>query len=220
MSLTNHCYSRKHLTLYFAIVLCVAGIACGDDTGDKQPTTVILGSGGGAGYAGTVGSPVAGAPALPGPVPCGSSVCTPRPSPLTALLGPVGMGAAVPALPMPVACCLDVSTGACGTAAAEGAMCEVPAAPDTRCPGFDLGALSAAASGGVAGLGNLMQGCCTPAGMCGLDGSIFGRGCVENGAARSMLSAIPVVGTLLMVPPPLMCNRPLEDDAGAGDAGI
>jgi hypothetical protein len=128
-----------------------------------------------------------------------------------------GGGAAIPGLPMPVACCLDESNGTCGTAASEGAACEAPAAPDSRCPGFSLGALGAAA-GGL--LGNTMQGCCTPNNQCGLDGSIFGRGCVENGEASSMISALPFIGTLIMFPPTLACDRPIEDDAGVDDAGI
>jgi len=149
-------------------------------------------------------------------------MCTPTPSPITGLLGMFGGGAAVPGLPMAVACCLDESASKCGTAAAEGAMCEAPAVPDSRCSGFSLGALGAAAGGAASGLGALAQGCCTPNNMCGLDGSIFGRGCVENNEARSMLSAIPLVGTLLMVPPARACDAPppAGDDAGAGDAGI
>jgi hypothetical protein len=131
------------------------------------------------------------------------------------------MGAAAPALPTAVACCLDVAKGTCGSAAATGATCEPPSVPDTRCPGVDLGGLGAIAGGATAGLGNLMTGCCTPTGACGLDGSIFGRGCVENGEAKAMIGAIPLIGTLLMLPPPLQCNRPQDSsDGGTDDAGL
>ncbi|HET6334648.1 MAG TPA: hypothetical protein VFG30_15605 [Polyangiales bacterium] len=131
------------------------------------------------------------------------------------------MGAAAPGLPVAVACCFDEAKGTCGSAAATGATCEVPSTPDTRCPGVDLGALGAAAGGAAAGLGNLMTGCCTPTGACGLDGSIFGRGCVENSEAKAMIGAIPFVGTLLNLPPALQCDRPQDlNDAGTDDAGI
>jgi hypothetical protein len=154
------------------------------------------------------------------PVPCGSTMCTPRANPLSALIGQFAMGATVPGLPAAVACCVDAAKGTCGVAAAEGAMCELPATPDARCMGINLGALGAAA----AGLNNFGRGCCTPSNQCGLDGAIFGRGCVENGEARSMLSAVPFVGTLLSVPPSRACDAPPvtipTDDAGANDAGI
>jgi hypothetical protein len=56
--------------------------------------------------------------------------------------------------------------------------------------------------------------------MCGLDGSIFGRGCVENGEAKSMIGSIPGIGMLLTVPPALACDHPALEDAGAAeDAG-
>jgi hypothetical protein len=99
-----------------------------------------------------------------------------------------------------------------------GAACEAPAKPDTRCPGFSLGGIGAAAGG--AALGALAMGCCTPSNQCGLDGAIFGRGCVENGEVKTMLGAIPLIGTFLTTPPPMACDHPPLDDAGAADAGI
>lgn len=146
-------------------------------------------------------------------------MCLPRPNPFTAALGGMGQGAPLP-LPTPVACCVDAANGVCGTAAAAGATCEVAATPDTRCPGIDLGGLGAAAGGFASLLGNLSTGCCTPAGQCGVDGSIFGRGCVENGEARAMLGQLPAIGALIPVPPSLACDRPLVDDAGVDDAGM
>lgn len=102
-------------------------------------------------------------------------------------------------------------------------MCEAPATPDSRCASVNLGALGAAAGGLTAGFG---RGCCTPSNQCGLDGSIFGRGCVDNAEASSMLAAIPFIGTLIMVPASKTCDTPLTttppatDDAGSADAGL
>jgi hypothetical protein len=64
-----------------------------------------------------------------------------------------------------------------------------------------------------------MSGCCVDD-MCGLDGMILGRGCIENSQAQSALGAIPVIGALISVPPPLACDRPLDVDGGVEDAGL
>jgi hypothetical protein len=211
-------FLRLTLLTSCVVALVCSATSCGDDSGDKTPTAGSSGAGtsGGGGSSGST----AGAPAAAPPVPCGSAMCTPRPSALTGLLAGLGMGAAaLPGLPTPVACCVDEAKGMCGSAASEGATCEIPPTPDTRCPGVNLGALGAAAGGATAALGNLMTGCCTLAGQCGLDGSIFGRGCVENGEAKAMLGAIPLIGTLIMTPAAIACDHPV-DDAGAGDAGI
>jgi hypothetical protein len=108
-------------------------------------------------------------------------------------------------VPDAVACCLDPATGACGSAAATDAMCEAPAIADARCPGIDLSALAAL----VGGLGDKAAaakvGCCTQGGMCGCDGALFGRGCVENSAVKSMLGSVPVIGPLVKVPAPMAC---------------
>jgi len=105
---------------------------------------------------------------------------------------------------MPVACCLDAAAGRCGTAAMAGAACEAPAQPDTRCPSIALGAT----------LGGGGFGCCTQSGQCGVDGSLFGRGCVENAQAMMNLADLPVIGPLIMIPPPMAC------DAAGGDGGV
>jgi hypothetical protein len=106
----------------------------------------------------------------------------------------------------------------------SGGTCEPPAVADSRCPGLNLGA----AAGALGGAG-MMSGCCLD-NQCGQDGSLFGRGCVENSQVKSMISAVPLIGTLAMVPPALACDRPMEmmptkptkpddRDAGADDAG-
>src|SRR5436305_2114225 len=70
----------------------------------------------------------------------------------------------------------------------------------------------------VGGLGkkaeSAMIGCCTH-GACGLDGALFGRGCVENADAKRMLSSVPIVGALITVPLPAACAAHDDDDAGA-----
>lgn len=106
----------------------------------------------------------------------------------------------------------------CGIAMSEGAMCEPPAKPDGRCPGLDLSGLANLAGG--APLPAMMTGCCID-NMCGLDGGLLGRGCVENSSARAQLSAIPLIGGLLRVPAARACDAPpppvVEEDAGIED---
>jgi hypothetical protein len=149
-------------------------------------------------------------------VSCGSATCNPPSNPLAGLLSSFG-GGAIAGLPTPVACCLDTSSGKCGVAMSAGATCEAPAVVDNRCPGINAGAL-----GGVAG-GMSMAGCCID-NACGQDGALFGRGCVENSQVKGMLSAIPLVGMLLTIPPARACDAPTtttpDTDAGVEDAGI
>ncbi|HKP60484.1 MAG TPA: hypothetical protein VJV78_27345 [Polyangiales bacterium] len=169
------------------------------------------GSSGAAGASGSAGQSAggAGAPAPPMPVPCGSTMCYPPQNPLSGLLG--GMMLPIQ-LPSAAACCIDESKGTCGTAAAVGATCEARATPDSRCPGVNLGAFGGAA----AGLTGLFSPCCTASNQCGLDGMLFGRGCVENSEVGAMLG--PLNG-FLMLPPARACDAP-QEDAGAADAGI
>jgi hypothetical protein len=86
----------------------------------------------------------------------------------------------------------------------------------------NLGALGAFAGGAAGSAGTMMNGCCTAANQCGLDGALFGEGCVENAAAASMLAGIPLIGGLVTVPAARACdaapNEP-EADGGADDAG-
>jgi hypothetical protein len=189
--------------------------ACGDDDDASKPAAgsggASAGNGGRGGSGGTGGA--AGGAVVIEPVQCGSSVCSP-PANLLTQLGPLIAGLGV-TLPMSYPCCTDESLGTCGVAAAIGATCEPPAVPDSRCPGLSLGAIpGAAALGG----GAAMTGCCVD-NACGLDGAIFGRGCVENSQAQSMISAIPVIGTLIMFAPSQACDKPLDTDAGTEDAG-
>jgi len=153
--------------------------------------------------------------ALDSPLACGTAECK-RPKNVAA-----GLLMSITGLPMTgaetVACCLDEAVGTCSSAASTGAACDTIARADTRCPGVDLSALSDLV--GVSDLGDSFQeamvGCCTHA-ACGVDGKLFGRGCVENAEAKRMLSAVPVIGPLINVPPPRACNG---EPANKPDAG-
>jgi hypothetical protein len=192
-----------------AVALLVAAASCGthrdssrdDDDGDSGAAgRSTAGRGGSGGTGGAVAPTVA----------CGSKRCA---APQNAL---AGLG--IPGVEAPVACCADSASAQCGSQASGAAVCEPAAVADVRCPGVNLGALAAIAGGAA---GNMMSGCCTETNKCGLDGALFGRGCVENGEAASMLSAIPVVGTLIMVPAPKACDAPIDTaaDGGSEDAG-
>ena len=149
-------------------------------------------------------------------VPCGANLCNaPKNVAANLLRGVTGLsmtGAET------VGCCLDAVASTCSAAPITGGPCDVIAEPEARCPGVDLSALVALV-GGLGPNAQTMLGCCTH-GMCGQDGALFGRGCVENGEAKSMLGAIPVVGPLIKVPAPLLCpaansgSRSSDADAG------
>jgi hypothetical protein len=159
---------------------------------------------------------------MPEPVECGSTKCYPRANPLSGIIGMAGP-ALGNLLPMALPCCIDADKGSCGTSMTMGGTCEPPAIADSRCPGLDL-----SAAGNLGG-GLMMSGCCLN-NQCGQDGMLFGRGCVENSQVMSMLSGIPLIGTLARVPPALACDRPMEmkptdmkpkddRDGGTEDAG-
>ncbi len=198
-----------------ASVVLLSGSACGGDDAAAQlmdagartitqpvaaPTAAVTSSAG-----------ATAAPPVP-PIACGPTECT-RPKNLAAdlLMGVTG-------LPMTgaetVACCLDQEQGICSSAASNGAGCDTVAMKDTRCPGVDLSALSNLVGGLFDKTRDAMVGCCTHS-ACGLDGAIFGRGCVENAEAKRMLSVVPVIGPLISVPPPRACDLD-EPDSDAG----
>jgi hypothetical protein len=196
----------------YALGLLALLCACGshrDGKSDERDEDAGAAGRAGAGGRGGAGSGAAGSG--PAPVACGRAQCP----------APVGLLSAFPTgVPAPVACCVDASKGTCGSAAMAGAACEPVAIADTRCPGIDLGALAMLGGGAAQGGTMMMSGCCIE-NACGLDGALLGRGCVENGQAASMLSGIPLIGTLIAVPAPRACDAPAEMqlDAGAEDAG-
>jgi len=140
------------------------------------------------------------------PIDCGATTCAVLTDPLAAIRPLLG---GVPA----EACCFSATDGTCGVAAMPGAACEVPAVVDTTCPSVDFGVLAALLGPMPAG----GFGCCTAAGQCGLEGSLFGRGCVENSEAATIVAAIPLVGTLVMLPTSVACGQ--AGDGGAEDGG-
>ena len=201
--------------------------ACGGDdppqprdagtVSQSQPATATAGTAGRANQTNRTNDEDVASPALEPLLACGQSECM-RPKNVAAqlLMGITG-------LPMTgaetVACCLDEAAGTCSAAASNGSSCDTVAVSDNRCPGVDLSALSNL----VGGLGDsameAMIGCCTHD-MCGLDGKLFGRGCVENAEAKRMLSAVPVIGPLISVPPPRACVAPSHVDNDKPDAGV
>lgn len=200
--------------LRFAVaVSLVAAVGCGrhrgldEDADDRDQDageagrTAGRGGRGGRGGSGGAGTGAAGAPAS---VRCGNKQCAPPANPL-ALLG----------LPASLACCADSSKNVCGIHATEDAACEPLASADMRCPGVNLGALAAFAGDAAAGL---MTGCCTAQNQCGLDGALFGRGCVENAEAETLLGSIPFIGGLVAVPAARACNG--SSTGGDEDAGL
>jgi hypothetical protein len=205
----------RTLTQVVSAALCLsAAVACGGDDSDSTPatkpdagTTKTAGQGGSStGSAGNMSV------MPPQPVACGSAMCTPPSNPLSGIASMFGGGAAA-GLPSAAACCLDESKGTCGITTGMGAACEALATPDPRCPAADLGMLGAFLGGGG------MAGCCID-NMCGQDGKMFGRGCVPNSQAMSMVSSLPLVGGMIKFPPSLACDRPADktgDDAGVHD---
>ena len=139
------------------------------------------------------------------PVPCGTMTCQPPQSPFAQF------AALAPGLlpPPPVACCMNMATATCGIAPMTNAPCEARAMADTRCAGVSL------MIPGMMGGQMVAAGCCTAMNQCGVDGSAFGRGCVEASMAGAMLG--PLAG-FLSVPTPKTCDAPLPV-AGSGGSG-
>jgi hypothetical protein len=192
------------VTLLGLVLAANSGCSSRSDDDDPSPSAGKSG----AGSAGRSGSPARAGTGgtAPAPLECGSASCVAPTSVLSAL--PLG-------IPAPVACCVDEGAGECGSAESEGATCEPAATEDERCPGVDLSALGALA--GAAAGGMQMTGCCTPDNACGLDGALFGRGCVENSAAQAQLGAIPLIGSVIAIPAARACDAPpapIDEDAG------
>jgi hypothetical protein len=202
------CLLASRILIVFLMFTAACGTHRGLDPKDDDDSSDAGkagrgGSSAGAGRGGAGGS----AGSAPVTVRCGSKQCAAPMSALSALPIPT-------AIPAPVACCADEATGTCGSAASAGAICERPAVPDARCPGINLGQLGML--GGMPAM--QMSGCCVD-NKCGLDGALFGRGCVENGEAQSTLAAIPFIGNLIDVPAPRACDAPPAADGGTEDAG-
>ena len=199
----------------------VFGLACAERhlaTGVQEPSNSGPGglpalTGGAPALTGRRPAPTGGTPALTGgrPAPTGgtpavvvaeSVPCGPMRCAQPATLLPAGMPIPIPMpMPMPMACCFDKAAGECGITTAL-PDCMKLAVPDTTCPSIDFSALAAFLPPG----GTMGAGCCTADGQCGIDGSSFGNGCTENSEAAAMLSAMPLIGSLIIIPPPQPCG--------------
>lgn len=215
--------------LFISAALAAVGCQAGlppvptDPPQGGTPAPAAAGKAGSAGQAGSrdvmmvdahVTLPVTPPPPAAPPVMCGTSQCEKPPNVAGDLLrGIPGLSISVPDA---VSCCVDAAHDVCGSAAMLGEACDVPAQPFPACPGVDLSAITALVDGLGDGAKRAMVGCCTH-GMCGLDGNLFGRGCVENADARRMLSTVPIVGPLIHVPDAMHCpGGPQPDDRDAG----
>jgi hypothetical protein len=207
----------RALSLALSAALCLsAAAACGGDDESSTDTKADAGTP----KAGMGGSSSAGAGGNmsvmpPPPVQCGSTMCAQPSNPLSGIAAMFGgaLGGGAAGLPMAAACCLDEGKGTCGISTGMGSKCESLATPDTRCPAADLGML-----GSFLG-GSSMAGCCID-NMCGQDGKMFGRGCVPNSEAMSMVASLPLVGGMVKFPPASACDRPMNMNTNADDAGM
>lgn len=205
--------SRLQLAaVLFSAALAFGTAACGThrelDESDDDENPAGRSSAGRGGRGGTGGGGAGGAGGnVAGSVKCGSKMCAPPANLLAGL--PLG-------IPLPTACCANEATGQCGAQPMAGAACEPPAKVDARCPGVNLGGLADLAGGGMMIPADAMNGCCTPKNQCGLDGTLFGRGCVENSEVGAVLGVIPLIGPLIMVPQARACDAPPSDDADGG----
>jgi hypothetical protein len=199
------------VTLMVAVGLAV--VSCGGDDDDDDGAAGSTGAGAGgmsgsAGVGGQVGG-TGGSTMMMTGVPCGVTMC---------------MGMSIPGLPpgaggmfgalLPQPCCLDASMNKCGQSSMGGACMPPPPPPvtDSRCPPLMVFGMS-------------MPGCCID-NMCGVNASLLGMGCLENGKAAMGGGMLPI-----MYPPPQACDAPppmMTDDGGTmmmpptnqGDAGI
>lgn len=80
------------------------------------------------------------------------------------------------ALPPP--CCADSAMGICGTT--TGGTCMPPPESDPRCPPVMFG-------------GFMVASCCTSAGVCGVNASQLGMGCINPGTFTGM-AGVPCDG--------------------------
>jgi hypothetical protein len=161
-------------------------------------TTTGVGTGGATGTGGMTGAVTVKN------IPCGDTKCA---STDTSMSG--GMAAGGGMFMFAQVCCADAATSTCGTVAMADGSCQKPAMSDPRCPTAFGGAVAA---------------CCVN-NLCGIDGSLQGRGCVDLGALAAMFGNIPAqFRAMFMFPDPRTCDgTPLpgagEDGGTAGTSG-
>lgn len=178
------------------VVVSVALVACGGDDSGDQPVAgtggaAAAGIGGGGGASGASGTGGGGGAAgmMAVSIPCGTATCTSMMLPLP--------------IPLPTACCADATMNQCGTMMAGGA-CMLPPPSDPRCPMV------------TSALPIPLTSCCATNGMCGLDASMLGMGCVDFDTVRT-----GPFGSFLPVPAATVCDPSLTEDGGVDgeDAG-
>jgi hypothetical protein len=154
------------------------------------------GSGSGGASSGTGGMVAGGTGGMGGGaivknVPCGEKVCA-GVDPASAMMG-LGM-----AMNFRLAdtCCADESAGTCGSVNMADMSCQPPPEADSDCPML---------------MGT--SGCCAENNECGVDASLFGRGCVSLVAISGMIPA--QFRMTLGLPDPVDCDgQPIVTDAG------
>jgi hypothetical protein len=196
----------EHWGFACAIVACLGVTsACGSDHETKSnKSSGVSGKAGtsahSAGSSAGAGGSTAGSSSMTLPrgprTECGTFLCTGPMASLSSLFGGI--------VAMPQPCCFDAEQGTCGYAANSGSTCEAIAVPDDRCPSIDLTASAGSTLAAQLGV-NSVAGCCMN-NMCGVDGALFGRGCIENSEAKVMLSGVPLIGGLVQVPDPQPCE--------------
>jgi hypothetical protein len=198
---------------------CVLVLGCGsskdsdsgkdNDAGSSKGGTSGGGSGssgnGSGGSASGTGGTMAGTGGMPGGavahnVDCGDNVC--------AGVQPGSM-MGFPGFMLAEVCCADESAGTCGSISADDATkCLAPPEPDSRCPQ-------------VMG----QPGCCADNNICGLDGSLAGRGCFGLDKLSAMFGNLPpAIKMMFMLPDVKTCDGSPLPDAGmmmsGDDAGM
>jgi hypothetical protein len=182
------------------IGLALAGCGGDDDGGDESEDAGPqhhAGSGGsnagtGGTNAGTGGGGSGGTGMTAEPIECGSGTCT---DPLGGMMIPGGLP-----ITLPMVCCADPDTATCGSMM-PGGECMPPAPSDPRCP---------TVTSPLPGI--TLTSCCTDTGLCGLDASMLGMGCVDF--ATVMASPF---GGFLPVPGETSCEGDGGVDTDAGN---
>jgi hypothetical protein len=154
------------------------------------------GSGSGGASSGTGGVVAGGTGGMGGGavvknVPCGEKVCAGiDPSSGAMMIG--GMAG----FRLADTCCVDEAAGTCGAVSSTDMSCQPPPDIDQECPV-------------LAG----MPGCCATNNECGIDASLFGRGCASLVTISAMISA--QFRMSLGFPDPVDCDgKPIAMDAG------
>lgn len=175
-------------------------VGCGDDddSGNKNGDGGPVATDGGGTDAGDSGAPGTGGRSggtggtMTAPsVKCGSTSCMSA----TAGLNIPGLAAGAP-------CCADDDKGQCGMM--MGGVCMPPPPVDPSCPSISIPILGS------------MGSCCANNGMCGLDGSILGMGCVDY---EMVTKSLGILGGVITLPKAQKCGGE-DNDAGSKNGDL